>query len=132
MPRSPMSSEEEMAQSFSDSVSSESDSSPDEPPRLDRPTSARLDNSLRDTMLICVVIPDLQQSVRSHSHTRTYKHSCFTPGCWVMWIFQNYIITVNCFLLTVSAFSRVWRAVWVLVDLKKMGTYATGRGNKYF
>nr|XP_055047671.1 SH3 and multiple ankyrin repeat domains protein 2b [Misgurnus anguillicaudatus] len=62
MPRSPMSSEEEMAQSFSDSASSESDSSRDEPPRLDRPTSGRLDNSLRDTLLICVVIPDLQQS----------------------------------------------------------------------
>ncbi|XP_057185237.1 SH3 and multiple ankyrin repeat domains protein 2b [Triplophysa rosa] len=62
MPRSPMSSEEEMAQSFSDSASSDSDSSRDESPRLDRPTGGRLDNNLRDTLLICVVIPDLQQS----------------------------------------------------------------------
>ncbi|TRY75988.1 hypothetical protein DNTS_010894 [Danionella cerebrum] len=62
MPRSPMSSEEEMAQSFSDSVSSDSDSSRDEVPRLERPASSRLDNSLRDSLTICVVIPDLQQS----------------------------------------------------------------------
>lgn len=74
-----MSSEEEMAQSFSDSVSSESDSSPDEPPRLDRPTSARLDNSLRDTMLICVVIPDLQQSVRSHTLTHAHTNTHVSP-----------------------------------------------------
>ncbi|XP_051739445.1 SH3 and multiple ankyrin repeat domains protein 2b isoform X1 [Ctenopharyngodon idella] len=81
MPRSPMSSEEEMAQSFSDSVSSESDSSPDEPPRLDRPTSARLDNSLRDTMLICVVIPDLQQS----------KSMRFSPDATV-WVAKQQIL----------------------------------------
>lgn len=74
MPRSPMSSEEEMAQSFSDSVSSESDSSRDEPPRLDRPTSGRQDNN---TTLICVVIPDLQQSVRTHTlkHTHSLKQT---------------------------------------------------------
>ncbi|XP_016114060.1 SH3 and multiple ankyrin repeat domains protein 2-like [Sinocyclocheilus grahami] len=81
MPRSPMSSEEEMAQSFSDSVSSESDSSRDEPPRLDRPTSARLDDSLRDTMLICVVIPDLQQS----------KSMRFSPDATV-WVAKQQIL----------------------------------------
>uniref|UniRef100_A0A672QUZ0 SH3 and multiple ankyrin repeat domains 2b n=1 Tax=Sinocyclocheilus grahami TaxID=75366 RepID=A0A672QUZ0_SINGR len=81
MPRSPMSSEEEMAQSFSDSVSSESDSSRDEPPRLDRPTSARLDNSLRDTMLICVVIPDLQQT----------KSMRFSPDATV-WVAKQQIL----------------------------------------
>ncbi|XP_066505985.1 SH3 and multiple ankyrin repeat domains protein 2b [Hoplias malabaricus] len=64
MPRSLMSSEEEMAQSFSDSGSSESDSSRDERPLAIRPTSGRLDNSnnKKDSLLICVVIPDLQQS----------------------------------------------------------------------
>uniref|UniRef100_A0A3B4DTG1 SH3 and multiple ankyrin repeat domains 2b n=1 Tax=Pygocentrus nattereri TaxID=42514 RepID=A0A3B4DTG1_PYGNA len=62
MPRSLMSSEEEMAQSFSDSGSSESDSSRDERPCAERPTSGRLDSSQRDSLLICVVIPDLQQS----------------------------------------------------------------------
>ncbi|KAK2867099.1 hypothetical protein Q8A67_025216 [Cirrhinus molitorella] len=76
-----MSSEEEMAQSFSDSASSESDSSRDEPPRLDRPTSARLDNSLRDTMLICVVIPDLQQS----------KSMRFSPDATV-WVAKQQIL----------------------------------------
>ncbi|XP_059391660.1 SH3 and multiple ankyrin repeat domains protein 2b [Carassius carassius] len=81
MPRSPMSSEEEMAQSFSDSVSSESDSSRDEPPRLDRPTSGRLDDSLRDTMLICVVIPDLQQS----------KSMRFSPDATV-WVAKQQIL----------------------------------------
>uniref|UniRef100_A0A671SW82 Talin N-terminal F0 domain-containing protein n=1 Tax=Sinocyclocheilus anshuiensis TaxID=1608454 RepID=A0A671SW82_9TELE len=81
MPRSPMSSEEEMAQSFSDSVSSESDSSRDEPPRLDRPTSVRLDDSLRDTMLICVVIPDLQQS----------KSMRFSPDATV-WVAKQQIL----------------------------------------
>ncbi|XP_036423976.1 SH3 and multiple ankyrin repeat domains protein 2b isoform X3 [Colossoma macropomum] len=62
MPRSLMSSEEEMAQSFSDSGSSDSDSSRDERPCAERPTSGRLDSSQRDSLLICVVIPDLQQS----------------------------------------------------------------------
>ncbi|XP_076878319.1 SH3 and multiple ankyrin repeat domains protein 2b isoform X3 [Brachyhypopomus gauderio] len=55
MPRSLMSSEEEMAQSCSDSASSESDGSREEPcsrSRVDR----------RNSLLICVVIPDLQQS----------------------------------------------------------------------
>ncbi|XP_022539570.2 SH3 and multiple ankyrin repeat domains protein 2b [Astyanax mexicanus] len=62
MPRSLMSSEEEMAQSFSDSGSSESESSRDERPCVERPTSGRLGNSQTDSILICVVIPDLQQS----------------------------------------------------------------------
>ncbi|XP_053361506.1 SH3 and multiple ankyrin repeat domains protein 2-like [Clarias gariepinus] len=57
MPRSLMSSEEEMAQSFSDSSSSESDSLRDERPCVERPSSSR-----SDSILICVVIPDLQQS----------------------------------------------------------------------
>ncbi|XP_053487286.1 SH3 and multiple ankyrin repeat domains protein 2-like isoform X1 [Ictalurus furcatus] len=57
MPRSLMSSEEEMAQSFSDSSSSESDSLRDERPCVERPSSSR-----SDSFLICVVIPDLQQS----------------------------------------------------------------------
>ncbi|XP_056307412.1 SH3 and multiple ankyrin repeat domains protein 2b [Danio aesculapii] len=78
MPRSPMSSEEEMAQSFSDSVSSESDSSRDEPPRLDRPTSGRQDNN---TTLICVVIPDLQQS----------KSMRFSPDATV-WVAKQQIL----------------------------------------
>ncbi|XP_028840810.1 SH3 and multiple ankyrin repeat domains protein 2b isoform X3 [Denticeps clupeoides] len=64
MPRSPTSSEEEMARSFSDgSGGSESDSSREEP-RSVRPSSGRVDNSnaLADSLLVCVVIPDLQQS----------------------------------------------------------------------
>ncbi|KAK1804610.1 hypothetical protein P4O66_020599, partial [Electrophorus voltai] len=55
MPRSLMSSEEEMAQSCSDSGSSESDGSREE-------HSSRGHVDRRDSMLICVVIPDLQQS----------------------------------------------------------------------
>ncbi|XP_030634464.1 SH3 and multiple ankyrin repeat domains protein 2b [Chanos chanos] len=61
MPRSPTSSEEEMAQSFSDSGGSETDSSREEIPVL-RPSSGRMPTNQRDTLLICVVIPDLQQS----------------------------------------------------------------------
>ncbi|XP_062855738.1 SH3 and multiple ankyrin repeat domains protein 2-like [Trichomycterus rosablanca] len=52
-----MSSEEEMAQSFSDSGTSESDSLRDEQLCVERPTSSH-----RRSLLVCVVIPDLQQS----------------------------------------------------------------------
>ncbi|GAA6092783.1 SH3 and multiple ankyrin repeat domains protein 2b isoform X1 [Tachysurus ichikawai] len=63
MPRSLMSSEEEMAQSFSDSGSSESDSLRDKRPCVERPSS--------DSLLISVVIPDLQQS-----RTMGFKFDC--------------------------------------------------------
>ncbi|XP_062317503.1 SH3 and multiple ankyrin repeat domains protein 2b [Osmerus eperlanus] len=64
MPRSPTSSEEEMAQSLSEgSGGSESDSSKDEA-RVERPSrrADRLGRIPQDTLAICVVIPDLQQS----------------------------------------------------------------------
>ncbi|XP_041966738.1 SH3 and multiple ankyrin repeat domains protein 2b isoform X3 [Alosa sapidissima] len=63
MPQSPTSSEE-MAQSFSDcSAGSESESSREELQPMPRPSSGRLDPSTdSDSLLICLVIPDLQQS----------------------------------------------------------------------
>ncbi|KAL2093658.1 hypothetical protein ACEWY4_010970 [Coilia grayii] len=64
MPQSPTSSED-MAQSFSDcSGGSESESSREEPRSTLRPTSGRLEPGAHsaDSLLVCVVIPDLQQS----------------------------------------------------------------------
>ncbi|XP_075783814.1 SH3 and multiple ankyrin repeat domains protein 2 isoform X4 [Pelodiscus sinensis] len=68
MPRSPTSSEDEMAQSFSDySVESESDSSKEETiydtirATAEKPSS-RMEDSRSNTLVIRVVIPDLQQT----------------------------------------------------------------------
>lgn len=70
MPRSPTSSEDEMAQSFSDySVESESDSSKEETiydtirATAEKPSS-RMDDSQSNTLVIRIIIPDLQQTVR--------------------------------------------------------------------
>nr|XP_012612894.1 SH3 and multiple ankyrin repeat domains protein 2 isoform X8 [Microcebus murinus]XP_012612895.1 SH3 and multiple ankyrin repeat domains protein 2 isoform X8 [Microcebus murinus]XP_012612896.1 SH3 and multiple ankyrin repeat domains protein 2 isoform X8 [Microcebus murinus]XP_020142059.1 SH3 and multiple ankyrin repeat domains protein 2 isoform X8 [Microcebus murinus]XP_020142060.1 SH3 and multiple ankyrin repeat domains protein 2 isoform X8 [Microcebus murinus] len=69
MPRSPTSSEDEMAQSFSDySVGSESDSSKEETiydtirATAEKPGGARTDESQGNTLVIRVVIQDLQQT----------------------------------------------------------------------
>ncbi|XP_066108391.1 SH3 and multiple ankyrin repeat domains protein 2 isoform X2 [Saccopteryx bilineata] len=69
MPRSPTSSEDEMAQSFSDySVGSESDSSKEETiydtirATAQKPSSARTEESQGNTLVIRIVIPDLQQT----------------------------------------------------------------------
>nr|XP_038036050.1 SH3 and multiple ankyrin repeat domains protein 2 isoform X11 [Anas platyrhynchos] len=68
MPRSPTSSEDEMAQSFSDySVESESDSSKEETiydtirATAEKPSS-RMDDSQSNTLVIRIIIPDLQQT----------------------------------------------------------------------
>lgn len=70
MPRSPTSSEDEMAQSFSDySVESESDSSKEETiydtirATAEKPSS-RMEDSQSNTLVIRIIIPDLQQTVR--------------------------------------------------------------------
>ncbi|XP_031449177.1 SH3 and multiple ankyrin repeat domains protein 2 isoform X1 [Phasianus colchicus] len=68
MPRSPTSSEDEMAQSYSDySVESESDSSKEETiydtirATAEKPSS-RMDDSQSNTLVIRIIIPDLQQT----------------------------------------------------------------------
>ncbi|XP_014373236.1 SH3 and multiple ankyrin repeat domains protein 2 isoform X3 [Alligator sinensis] len=68
MPRSPTSSEDEMAQSFSDySVESESDSSKEETiydtikATAEKPTS-RMEDNHNNTLVIRIIIPDLQQT----------------------------------------------------------------------
>uniref|UniRef100_A0A8C0AT69 Talin N-terminal F0 domain-containing protein n=1 Tax=Buteo japonicus TaxID=224669 RepID=A0A8C0AT69_9AVES len=68
MPRSPTSSEDEMAQSFSDySVESESDSSKEETiydtirATAEKPSS-RMEDSQSNTLVIRIIIPDLQQT----------------------------------------------------------------------
>ncbi|XP_068116706.1 SH3 and multiple ankyrin repeat domains protein 2 isoform X4 [Hyperolius riggenbachi] len=80
MPRSPTSSEDEMAQSFSDySMESESDSSKEETiydtirATAQRPTS-RLEDIQTNTMVIRIVIPDLQQTkcVRFNPHATVW------------------------------------------------------------
>lgn len=70
MPRSPTSSEDEMAQSFSDySVDSESDSSKEETiydttkATAEKPNSG-MEDTQSNTLVIRIVIPDLQQTVR--------------------------------------------------------------------
>ncbi|KAM5318517.1 SH3 and multiple ankyrin repeat domains protein 2 isoform 1-T1 [Glossophaga mutica] len=69
MPRSPTSSEDEMAQSFSDdSVGSESDSSKEETiydtirATAEKPSSARTEESQGNTLVIRILIHDLQQT----------------------------------------------------------------------
>ncbi|KAE8606555.1 hypothetical protein XENTR_v10010777 [Xenopus tropicalis] len=80
MPRSPTSSEDEMAQSFSDySMESESDSSKEETiydtirATTERPTS-RLEDIQTNTMVIRIVIPDLQQTkcIRFNPHATVW------------------------------------------------------------
>lgn len=70
MPRSPTSSEDEMAQSFSDySVGSESDSSKEETiydtirATAEKPGSARTEEGQGNTLVIRILIQDLQQTV---------------------------------------------------------------------
>lgn len=70
MPRSPTSSEDEMAQSFSDySVGSESDSSREETiydtirATAAKPGSPRTEESPGPTLVIRIIIQDLQQTV---------------------------------------------------------------------
>ncbi|XP_075423724.1 SH3 and multiple ankyrin repeat domains protein 2 isoform X4 [Ascaphus truei] len=80
MPRSPTSSEDEMAKSFSDySMESESDSSKEETiydtirATAERPTS-RLEDIQTNTMVIRVAIPDLQQTkcIRFNPHATVW------------------------------------------------------------
>lgn len=70
MPRSPTSSEDEMAQSFSDdSMGSESASSREETiydtirATAEKPSSARTEESQGNTLVIRILIQDLQQTV---------------------------------------------------------------------
>lgn len=70
MPHSPTSSEDEMAQSFSDySVGSESDSSKEETiydtirATAEKPSTARTEESQGNTLVIRILIQDLQQTV---------------------------------------------------------------------
>lgn len=71
MPRSPTSSEEEMAQSFSDySDDSASDSSREETiyetiKATAEPTQRRMDDIHLNSMVVRVLIPDLQQTVKT-------------------------------------------------------------------
>ncbi|XP_072277657.1 SH3 and multiple ankyrin repeat domains protein 2-like [Pyxicephalus adspersus] len=91
MPRSPTSSEDEMAQSFSDySMESESDSSKEETiydtirATAERPTS-RLEDIQTNTMVIRIVIPDLQQT----------KCIRFNPNATVWVAKQRILCTLN-------------------------------------
>ncbi|XP_073514903.1 SH3 and multiple ankyrin repeat domains protein 2 isoform X7 [Phyllobates terribilis] len=91
MPRSPTSSEDEMAQSFSDySMESESDSSKEETiydtirATAERPTS-RLEDIQTNTMVIRIVIPDLQQT----------KCIRFNPDATVWVAKQRVLCTLN-------------------------------------
>ncbi|XP_077143090.1 SH3 and multiple ankyrin repeat domains protein 2 isoform X5 [Ranitomeya variabilis] len=90
MPRSPTSSEDEMAQSFSDSMESESDSSKEETiydtirATAERPTS-RLEDIQTNTMVIRIVIPDLQQT----------KCIRFNPDATVWVAKQRILCTLN-------------------------------------
>jgi SH3/ankyrin repeat-containing protein len=75
MPRSPTSSEDEMAQSFSDySMGSESDSSKEETiydtirATAEKPGGAKMDESQSHPLVIRVVIQDLQQTVSPCAH----------------------------------------------------------------
>lgn len=70
MPRSPTSSEDEMAQSFSDySVGSESDSSKEETiydtirATAEKPSAPRMEESQGHAVVIRILIQDLQQTV---------------------------------------------------------------------
>ena len=70
-----------MAQSLSEgSGGSESDSSKDEA-RVERPSrrADRLGRTPQDTLAICVVIPDLQQSVSTAQAGLGYSY-CTCPG----------------------------------------------------
>ncbi|KAM9301663.1 SH3 and multiple ankyrin repeat domains protein 2 isoform 2-T2 [Gastrophryne carolinensis] len=91
MPRSPTSSEDEMAQSFSDySMESESDSSKEETiydtirATAERPIS-RLEDIQTNTMVIRIVIPDLQQT----------KCIRFNPNATVWVAKQRILCTLN-------------------------------------
>ncbi|XP_075694097.1 SH3 and multiple ankyrin repeat domains protein 2 isoform X1 [Rhinoderma darwinii] len=91
MPRSPTSSEDEMAQSFSDySMESESDSSKEETiydtirATAERPTS-RLEDIQTNTMVIRILIPDLQQT----------KCIRFNPNATVWVAKQRILCTLN-------------------------------------
>ncbi|XP_075044361.1 SH3 and multiple ankyrin repeat domains protein 2 isoform X2 [Mixophyes fleayi] len=91
MPRSPTSSEDEMAQSFSDySMESESDSSKEETiydtirATAERPTS-RLEDIQTNTMVVRIAIPDLQQT----------KCIRFNPDATVWVAKQRILCTLN-------------------------------------
>ncbi|NWR54462.1 SHAN2 protein, partial [Bucorvus abyssinicus] len=91
MPRSPTSSEDEMAQSFSDySVESESDSSKEETiydtirATAEKPSS-RMEDSHSNTLVIRIIIPDLQQT----------KCIRFNPEALVWVAKQRILCTLN-------------------------------------
>nr|XP_023420201.1 SH3 and multiple ankyrin repeat domains protein 2 isoform X2 [Cavia porcellus] len=92
MPRSPTSSEDEMAQSFSDySMGSESDSSKEETiydtirATAEKPGGVRMEESQGDTLVIRVVIQDLQQT----------KCIRFNPDATVWVAKQRILCTLN-------------------------------------
>ncbi|XP_073907030.1 SH3 and multiple ankyrin repeat domains protein 2 isoform X3 [Castor canadensis] len=92
MPRSPTSSEDEMAQSFSDySMGSESDSSKEETiydtirATAEKPGGAKMDESQSHTLVIRVVIQDLQQT----------KCIRFNPEATVWVAKQRILCTLN-------------------------------------
>uniref|UniRef100_A0A8C6WBL8 SH3 and multiple ankyrin repeat domains 2 n=1 Tax=Nannospalax galili TaxID=1026970 RepID=A0A8C6WBL8_NANGA len=92
MPRSPTSSEDEMAQSFSDySVGSESDSSKEEiiydtiRAATEKPSSAKMEENQGNTLVIRVVIHDLQQT----------KCIRFNPDATVWVAKQRILCTLN-------------------------------------
>ncbi|ELW71945.1 SH3 and multiple ankyrin repeat domains protein 3 [Tupaia chinensis] len=92
MPRSPTSSEDEMAQSFSDySMGSESDSSKEETiydtirATAEKPGGARMEESQGNTLVIRVIIQDLQQT----------KCIRFNPDATVWVAKQRILCTLN-------------------------------------
>lgn len=99
MPRSPTSSEDEMAQSFSDySVGSESDSSKEETiydtirATTEKPSGPKMEEIQGNTLVIRVLIQDLQQTVspcvRQHARSRSTWMSVsrgLSGGCGELW-----------------------------------------------
>lgn len=95
MPRSPTSSEDEMAQSFSDySEESGSDSSKEETiyetirATAERPSS-RMEDIHINSLVIRVIIPDLQQTVRGLSS--------FIPSWWRMCLSVCALVVITLF-----------------------------------
>ena len=99
MPRSPTSSEDEMAQSFSDySMGSESDSSKDETiydtirATTEKPRGPKMEEIQDNTLVIRVLIQDLQQTVspcgQQHARPRSAWMSVssgLSGGCGGLW-----------------------------------------------
>lgn len=99
MPRSPTSSEDEMAQSFSDySMGSESDSSKEETiydtirATTEKPSGLKMEEIQGNTLVIRVLIQDLQQTVSPCVRQHARPHSAWmsvsrglSGGCGELW-----------------------------------------------